>query len=435
MNTTWSPSIERRGFVKTLAAATLPWPGLSAGAAHGLEELAKDLTAAGEGASRWNRLRREFQLKPGFVHFNTGSCGAAPRAVTEAVARYDEELEGDPVKNTFGALGGRMEDVRRAAADFLGADVAEVALTRNTTEGMNGVATGIDWEPGDEVLTTNHEHGGGMVCWQHLRKHRGVVVRYLKMPTPLSHKDHFLDLVEQHLTPRTRVCSFMHVDTITGLRYPLADVARITRPRGVLLVCDGAHSPGMLVVDVKALGVDTFASSSHKWMLAPKGSGLLYIRREVQDRVHPVFLHSGYGGYSASSGTRDVPGILGHGVAMDFHNLLGRDRVEARCRELSARLREHLQRIPKVRILTPAQPELSGGILTFSVDGLSAGLVARRLLEEHDMAVKVAQGTYAFVPDPDVQGESYNALRVSTHIYNDEAEVDRLAAAVEEMAG
>ena len=426
--------MKRRGFVKTLAAAALPWPGPS-GAARALEKLEKDLTAAGEGASRWRRLRQEFQLKPGFAHFNTGSCGAAPKVVTEAVAGYTEELESDPVGNTFGGLGSGMEDVRRLAADFLGADVNEVALTRNTTEGMNGVATGIDWEPGDEVLTTNHEHGGGMVCWQHLRKHRGVVVRYLKMPASLSHKDEFLDRVEQHLTPRTRVCSFMHIDTITGLRYPLADVARITRPRGVLLVCDGAQSPGMLDMDVKALGVDTFASSSHKWMLAPKGSGLLYIRREVQDRVHPVFLYSGYGGYSASSGTRDVAGILGHGVAMEFHNLLGRDRVEARCRELSARLREHLQRSPRVRILTPAQPELSAGILTFSVDGLSAGLLARRLLEEHDMAVKVAQGTYAFVPDPDAAGESYNALRVSTHIYNDEAEVDRLAAAVGEMAG
>lgn len=425
--------MERRGFVKTLAAATLPWSRLS-GTAHALEELEKDLTAAGEGASRWSRLRQEFQLKPGFAHFNTGSCGAAPKAVTEAVARYSHELEGDPVRNTFGGLGSGMEDVRRLAAEFLGADVTETALTRNTTEGMNGVATGIDWEPGDEVLTTNHEHGGGMVCWQHVRKHRGVVVKYLKMPTPLRDKDEFLDLLERHLTPRTRVCSLMDVDTITGLRYPLADVARITRPRGVLLVCDGAQSPGMLDVDVKALGVDTFASSSHKWMLAPKGSGLLYIRREVQDRVQPVFLYSGYGGYSASSGTRDVAGILGHGVAMEFHNLLGRDRVEARCRELSARLRGHLERIPRVRILTPAQPELSGGILTFSVDGLSASLLARRLLEEHDMAVKVAQGTYAFVPD-DVEGESYNALRVSTHICNDEADVDRLAAAVEEMVG
>ena len=426
--------MERRGFVKTLAAATLPWPRLP-GTAHALEELEKDLAAAGEGASRWSRLRQEFQLTPGFAHFNTGSCGAAPKAVTEAVARYARELEGDPVRNAFGGLGSGMEDVRRLAAEFLGAEVPEIALTRNTTEGMNGVATGIDWEPGDEVLTTNHEHGGGMVCWQHVRKHRGVVVKYLKMPTPLRDKDEFLDLLERHLTPRTRVCSLMDVDTITGLRYPLADAARITRPRGVLLVCDGAQSPGMLDVDVKALGVDTFASSSHKWMLAPKGSGLLYIRRQVQDRVHPVFLYSGYAGYSASSGTRDVAGILGHGVAMEFHNLLGRDRVEARCRELSARLRGHLEGIPMVRILTPAQPELCGGILTFSVDGLSAGLLARRLLEEHDMAVKVAQGTYAFVPDDDVEGESYNALRVSTHIYNDEADVDRLADAVEEMVG
>ena len=253
--------------------------------------------------------------------------------VTDALTAYLAELEGNPLANTWGGLGSEMEQVRAKGAEFIGGELDEVVLTRNTTEGMNHVASGLDLQPGDEVLTTNHEHGGGMVCWQHLARTRGVVVRCIKMPNPVRDAAQILQRVEDHLTPRTRVCSFSHIDTITGLQMPLAAIAALTRPRDILLVCDGAQAPGMIDVDVKALGVDTYASSSHKWMLAPKGTGLLYIRKEVQDRVRPVFTYSGYSAYSASSGTRNVPQIVAHGVAMEFHNTIGRPRVEARCRQ------------------------------------------------------------------------------------------------------
>ena len=429
--------MERRAFVKGLAAATAAvqiWPELARGVGDRLQTLRTDLDALAD-ADQWRRVRKEFQLNPGLVHFNTGSVGASPRVVTDAVSSYLNQLEGDPNHNVWGTLGDRAEQVRSLAADFLGVDLSEMVITRNTTEGMNQVATGIDLGPGDEVLTTNHEHGGGTCCWEYLQKHRGVRVNYMKMPIPVQDKEQFLRLLEEHLTPRTRVVSLMHVDTITGMVYPLADVAKITRPRGILLVCDGAQSPGMLNVDLKTLGVDTFASSSHKWMLAPKGSGLLYIRREVQDRVHPVSLYSGYKVYTASMGTRNVAHILGHGVAMDFHNTLGRDRVEARCRQLSDRLRSHLLQIPRLRLLTPMQSQLSSGLLTFAVDGMKRAEVSKRLFDDHNMIVKNAQGTYAYATDPaeKAKKEDYNCLRFSTHIFNSEEEVDRLATHIEDI--
>jgi selenocysteine lyase/cysteine desulfurase len=192
--------------------------------------------------------------------------------------------------------------VRARAAEFVGADVSEIVITRNTTEGMNQIATGIELNAGDEVLTTNHEHGGGTSCWEYLHKHRGVQINYMRMADPVEDKEHFLRVFEQHLTPRSRVVSLMHVDTISGMVYPLADVAKITRPRGILLVCDGALAPGMLNVNLKSLDVGAFACSSHKWMLAPKGSGLLYILREVQDRIQPITLYAGYAVYSVFHG-------------------------------------------------------------------------------------------------------------------------------------
>ena len=279
-------------------------------------------------------------------------------------------------------MGAQMEAVRAKAAEFLGATIDEMVVTQNTTEGMNSVATGLKLERGDEVLTTNHEHPGGLFCWDFLAKHHGVKVVPITMPAPVRDKAQFLELVERHLTPRTKVCSFQHVDTITGMQLPMADIAAITRPRGILLVCDGAQAPGMLDVDVKALGVDTYASSSHKWMLAPKGSGLLYIRKEVQDRIQPVLLYSGYNVYTATSGTRDLPHILAHGVAMDFHNAIGRDRVEARCRELGTFLRERFGAIPSMKLLTPAQPELSSGLTSYSLSKGNHHEVYDRLIKQ-----------------------------------------------------
>lgn len=429
--------MERRAFVKGIAAAAAAVPLMpegAAGLAERLGSLNRDLAAARSASARWQRVRREFRLHPGLVHLNCGSIGATPRVVTDALISYLAELEGNPLVNTWGGLGNEMEKVRAKGAEFIGAELDEVALTRNTTEGMNHVASGLDLRPGDEVLTTNHEHGGGMVCWQHLARTRGVVVRYIKMPNPVRDAAQILQRVEDHLTPRTRVCSFSHIDTITGLQMPLAAIAALTRPRDILLVCDGAQAPGMIDVDVKVLGVDTYASSSHKWMLAPKGTGLLYIRKEVQDRVRPAFTYSGYGVYSASSGTRNVPQIVAHGVAMEFHNAIGRSRIEARCRQLCGYARQHLAEIPQLAPITPSQRELSSGIVSFSLASARHSAVVAAL-QKRNIFLKPAQGTYAYVEDADVPKESYNALRISTHIFNDETDIDRAIEALQEVLG
>ena len=418
--------MERRTFVKTLAAS-LSTAGVLAEIARAfadqLENLQTDIQTLSTEQALWKRVRQEFILNPGLVHLNCGSVGATPRMVIDAVSAYMRQFEGDPVHHSFGS----RDEVATKAADFLNAAADEIAVTRNTTEGMNMIAEGLDLQPGDQILTSNHEHGGGMICWQHLAQRRGIEVVYLPLPDPVESKEQILQLVKDHLSDRTRVCSFMHIDTITGLCMPLADIAAITRPRDILLVADGAQGPGMLDVDVRALGVDTYASSSHKWMLAPKGSGLLYVRRDVQDRIRPVDLYSGYGqpGYSASGGTRNAPIVLGHGLAMDFHNAIGRGRIEQRCRQLSDRMRQRLGQLPQLRLLTPQRAELSSGIVSFALEKGSSSEIADRLYKEHDIVVKVPQGTYAFVPEKEVPRKSYNGLRFSTHIFNSEDDVDR----------
>lgn len=414
--------MKRRSFVKGVAAAMphLLFGASAASRAGTYDGLRDEIAAARDEAAIWTRVRKEFLLNPGLVHLNTGSLGATPRRVLDAVAGWMYEVEGDPVSNVWGPLGHQMEEVRRKAAEFLGANLDEVAVTENTTSGMNAVAQGLSTslKPGDEILTTNHEHPGGAVCWEYLAKRIGVKLVPITMPAPVKDADQIVDLVAKHISPRTRVCSFSHVETITGLRMPLAEIASITRPKEILLICDGAQAPGMLKVDVKALGVDAYASSSHKWMLAPKGSGLLYIRKEAQERINPLVLSTGYQAYTAASGTRNVSQVLGHGVAMDFHNALGRDRVEARCRALATHLRQRLAENRALKLLTPTQEGLDSGIVTFSLLNGNNAKVFERLRDEHNILVKV-------VPKPE-----FNALRFSTHVHNREEELDRTAAAL-----
>ena len=407
--------MKRRSFVRGLAAAaTVPLlPDVEAS----LSAFSRDLTLAQDEDAFWRTVRSQFLLRPGLSHMNCATIGATPRPVVSTFVSHLWEGESDPQDQVFGEPHLRMDEVRARAAAFLGASLDEVVLTRNTTEGMNAVAQGMDLKPGDQILTTNHEHPGGSICWEHLARRTGAEIVKIEMPAPVGTAEEVVALVEAHLTSRTRVCSFSHVCTITGLVMPLAAIAEVTRPRGILLVCDGAQAPGQLDVDVHALGVDTYASSSHKWLLAPKGTGLLYIRQGAQDRIKPMCLDSGYGAYTGSFGTRNVAIALAHGAAMDFHDAIGRDRVEARCRALRRRLRRGLESTAGLRILTPTDEALCAGIITVSLDRGDYREARRILYDEHDIVLKNGS-------------PQYNAIRISTHIFNSEADVDRLLAAL-----
>jgi len=422
--------MQRRDFTKTLAAGLVTAGFLTRSAAAAEDSLKAFIRGLrSPGSSRyWARIRRQFLLAPGLIHLNCGSLGSTPRLVLDAVAGFMRELERHPVHQAWGPMGQMAEEVRVRAAAFIGADTDEVAITRNTTEGMNTVASGLQMKAGDEILTTNHEHHGGMSCWEHLAEHNGARIVQVKMPLPPRDKADILQRIADKITPRTRVCSISHVETITGLRMPIADIAKLVRPRGILLVCDGAQAPGMLKVNVKELDVDAYASSSHKWMLAAKGSGLLYIRKEARDRIKPMALRAGTGVYSASSGTRNIPHILGHGVAMDFHNTIGRDRVQSRCLELCSILRQQLEKIDWLEPITPRQPELASGIVSYRVKKGKCETLVQELETRHSIVVKRVPPT--LVVDSSIQSEDYNAIRFSTHVINSEEEIPQTAAAL-----
>ncbi|MBT7859990.1 MAG: aminotransferase class V-fold PLP-dependent enzyme [Gemmatimonadetes bacterium] len=425
-----------RGFAAALAAAST-LPEIAEAVSDYLAQLRVDLASAPDEKTLWERVQSEFLLEPGLMHFNNGSIGSTPRPIVEAHKAYIERFEADAYRHAWSGFSDkRLADVTPKAARFLNADSNEILLTRNTTEGMNLVATGIRLQAGDEILTTDHEHAGGINCWHHMAQMQDVVVKKIHLPDPVTSKAEILERVEDGITPRTRVCSFSHLTTTTGLIMPMAEIAQITRPKGILLVCDGAQAPGMLDVDVGKLMVDAYASSSHKWMLAPKGSGLLYVRKEAQDRIRPVAAYasvgSQYAAYSGSVGTRNTPMLLAHGDTMDFHNVLGRDRVEARTRQLTRYLRQQLSTIPSLTPVTPDDPELSAAMTSYTVEGLASvsGLFSE--LKKRHINVK-STGYSSVVLGIQVPVSNVRVLRLSTHIYNSESQIDRLAEAIRDI--
>lgn len=407
--------------------AVLPLRGsLLLGAEAAAGQAFPDLGAFGERQDEefWGAVRRCFALPAEVAYFNNGSLGPVPLPVLQDLAGFARELAASPAPQMWGPLGARLEDVRTKAAALLGVAPDDVALTRNTTEGISTVGMGLNLAAGDEVITTDQEHPGGSGVWQFLET-RGIRRVTVAVPMPPADDAAFLERLEAAITPKTRVLALPHVTFASGHLLPLDRVAPIARRRGLLLCVDGAHPPGMMPVDLRALAGDTYASSSHKWLLSPPGTGLLYVAPAARERIAPrLFTGAGFTGKTARRyddfGTRNLAEVLAQGSAIDFHRRIGSARAWRRIQALSSRLREGLKAIPKVRILTPLEPGRSAGLTAFSLEGIPHQKVAEALSGKPQCIVRA-------VPELD-------AVRVSTAVHSLPAEIDRLLTAVKQLA-
>lgn len=362
---------------------------------------------------------RDFRLDPELAYFNCGSLGPSPGPVIDAVKNAMDRLERNPVHFGFGPMLSEADRTRTLAADLLGCDADEIAITRNTTEGMNLVASGIDLKRGDRILTTDHEHGGGLAGWQHLARRSGVTIDQVKLPVSSNDPDRIVALFDKAIMRNTRVVSVSHVTYTTGLRLPIARITDRAHQSGCLMVVDGAQAAGGIDVNVHDLKCDAYATSGHKWLLGPKGTGLLYIRREVQPRIRPAMLERGMGVYTAATGTRDLPSILGLAAALDWSAKLGRAGIYAHIMVLRTRIETGLSDVPSVRVVSP------------SVDGaLASGIVSIALPEHvnrYEVVSALAKRQQIVVRVMD-HGPAH--MRIAPHVYNTEDEVDRLVDAL-----
>ncbi|MBI3567979.1 MAG: aminotransferase class V-fold PLP-dependent enzyme [Gemmatimonadetes bacterium] len=330
-----------------------------------------------------------------------------------------KELQRNPAGYGYGAHEQAMEGVRAKAAAFIGCATDELVLTTCTTAGMNWIAQGLTWAAGDRVLTTDQEHPGGRVCWDYVARRHGVALDVVAIPPGENDAQAIVDRFAKAITPRTRVLSFSHLLSSTGLRMPVAELSALARRRGCLAVVDGAQATGGIAVDVKALGCHAYATSGHKWLMAPPGTGLLYLSEELGKTIDPIPLESGRAAYTASSGVCSIPSVLGLGAAVDYISAIGIAKVEAHNLALGRRLFEALRGVPKVRVVSAAPGPLASPLLTFELPAaVKSGEFHATLLQKHHIEVKVVPGNWL------------NGNRISTHLFNTEHDVDALVEAL-----
>ncbi|MCP5110352.1 MAG: aminotransferase class V-fold PLP-dependent enzyme [bacterium] len=367
--------------------------------------------------------RRQFLFPEDVTYCNTGTLGASPREVMDALTGGLERLERELPDWSYYQSDGEpltgyqsLTEFRAEAGAFINATADETAITQNATMGMSFLAGGLDLNAGDEVLTTDQEHSGGIGGWRVRAKRHGIVVKELPL-APVLHRgpEGIVDLFASAVTPKTRVVMFSHITSQLGILLPARELCRMARDHGALSVVDGAQAVGQIRVDVKQIGCDAYVTSPHKWLLAPKGTGILYIKRDVQPRIWNT-LASGNPDPNDDIarfiryGTGSLPVVHGLRAALRFMNKIGMERIERWDRMLATRLRDGLARIPAARLDSPADPRLHAAITTFGVKG-KTGSELQDALWTRKIRVRAQR--------------AHQRVRLAAHLYVSPADIDR----------
>lgn len=335
-----------------------------------------------------------------------------------AIAAW-KQLELNPSFFGYGEHEQAMEGVRAKAAAFIGCKTEELVITNCTTEGMNWTAQGLTLGVGDRVLTTDQEHPGGRACWDYVVRRYGATLDIVEIPPGEHDAQAIIDRMTKAFTSRTRVLSFSHVLSSTGLRMPVAELSALARSRRCIAVVDGAQALGGGPIDVKALGCHVYAASGHKWLLGPPGTGVLYMSEELGQAVDPISLQAGRASYSASSGVSSIPSVLGMGAAFDYMSAIGLGRIETHNLALRNRLYAALQNVSRLRVVSAPPGPLASALLTYRLpDEFESRAFQQRMREKHNIELKVVPKNW------------FNGNRVSTHLFNSEQDVDALVAAL-----
>ena len=377
------------------------------------------------------RIRQEMPAAASRLYFNTGTFGPLPNCVIKTMQErlLFEYENGRLGAEAFEAITTIYHTARSAAARLLNAEVDEITLTDNTGEGMNIISHGINWQQGDEVITTNHEHISALAPLYQIRDRYGVVIRVADLG-PLAERS-VLKAIADLITPRTRLIALSHVTWTTGAVLNISEVGHMAREAGVPVLIDGAQSAGAIPVDVKDLGIDFYAIPMQKWLCGPDGTGALYVRREALSYVTSTYV--GYWSIKHEEGVeweladsaqrfglggRQSAAVAGQAAVLKWlEETVGYEWLFARISSLSAYAYAALKSVPGLTLLTPEAG--ASGLVSFTLEGRDEAEVVNALREKHNIYIRSIS--------------SMKSLRVSTGFYNTEEEIAALVQALKEM--
>ena len=359
------------------------------------------------------------------TYLNTGGIGQSPVCVNRAMAEgYQQMLSGSVgPADQYTAMERAASEMPARIAGFFGADAGEIALTMSTGEGYGMVLGGLSWQPGDEVVITNEEHPVPLQAAEGLADRVGAVIKVVEID---QDKDVFLNRLEDSITPRTRLLCFSHVTTDTGTRLPARAVSALARARDILTLWDGCQAIGQFPVDLNDMGCDFYATNCYKWMLAPMGTGFLYVRKDAQQVLKPLRRPHAPDGTARQYETGTPSSMLYQGLeaSLDFMDGIGGPQAIAEEAGRKAEsLRTRFDAIPGVRVISSRRADTQSGIVAFAIEGMEGAEVSEALRNRWKITQR---GTYINEP---------TGVRISVAFYTSDAELDTLVEAVTTLAG
>jgi len=422
--------LTRRRFLETMLAAGAGIPALKndgldrlLGLAHRVDGRLPADVARDE--DFWLGIQQAFTLDRTLINLNNGGVSPSPRVVQEAMRRYLEYSNTAPVYTMWQVLEPEIESVRRRLAASFGCDPEEMAITRNASEALEIVQLGLPLERGDEVLTTTQDYPRMLTTWRQRERREGIVVKEISFPVPPPSQDDLADRIERAITPKTKVIHVCHITNLTGQIFPVKRICQLGRARGIEVIVDGAHAYAHFPFTRDELDCDYYGTSLHKWLLAPHGTGFLYVRKAKIERVWPMMAAPPEMNANVRKfeeiGTHPAANHNAIAEALTFHEGIGPERKAARLRYLFQRWAKRLEKLPKVTILTPYDPAQSCGLASVAIEGMDVNKLVASLWDKDRIIVT-----------PIVHKE-FSCVRVTPSVYTTVAEIDRFGDVMEEV--
>jgi len=424
----------RRDFLsltgKGLGLATMAFPSINA--------LAKEVEDATRRVSRlsdvqvamdedyWSVIQNSFTVTRGIINLNNGGVSPSPRIVTEALVRYIWQQEDATAYTMWQLLEPQSETIRTGLAEVFGCHPEEIAITRNASESLEILLTGMDFKPGDEILTTTQDYPRMLTTLRQRERREGLVLKLIQIPIPPKDVSEITAAYERGITNHTRLVLVSHQINLTGQITPVKAICDLARSKGIETIVDGAHSFAQFDFKAKDLGCDYFGTSLHKWLYAPKGTGLLYVKRDKIEKIWPLMAAESKQANDIRKfeeiGTHSAAPRLAIGEAMLFHNGIGGKRKEERLRYLSRYWMNRLKNVPKVGFNTSFDPNQSCAIANVKIEGIDPTAIGSYLFSK-----------YRIFTTPIVH-EEFKGIRITPNVYTTLGELDRFCVVMEDIA-
>jgi selenocysteine lyase/cysteine desulfurase len=426
-------SINRRSFVRqfgaTLGAASLGsalFPGLALG--KELEDLDIMNVPPPDTPDNdfWAWVQQNYTVSPNIINLNNGGVSPSPKPVQDTFERYNRYCNEAPSFYMWRILDQGREALRADLAALAGCEPGEIAINRNTTEAMDIIIYGLNLQKGDEVVLTKQDYPNVINLWKMLEQRDGIVLKWVNLELPMEDEDALAQKYIEQFTDRTKVVNVTHIINWIGQIVPVKKIAAEAHKRGIDVIVDGAHSFALLDFKIPDLDCDYFATSLHKWMGAPFGSGLLYVKQDKISKIYPIYPDEKYLSEEIQKfermGTRNFASEMAIGSALDFHYVIGSKRKENRLRYLKNYWMEQVKDIPGVHLHTSLKPEFSCVIGLFSIDGYEPGEIDAKLFEKYK------------IHTVSIVWENISGVRVTPNVYTLERDLDKLVKGIKELA-